>query len=334
MARFALVTLCVTAALTGAKAASPLEFGMEMGNRAYGAVCWYENLKAFPETHSKNYGMCSTAVDNIPKEITNPSAQNKKYFEFYPEKKETWYGERVPNMLGRLPAEYKSSCEQYLKDPKADPPADESDAVNDGGNDYPYKAYTYCMMKTLRDKHGDDAIQAVKDERTHSLKHWMTTLLDRENEFRKRHGAEQLTLSKDLNTAAQEWADKNAKECNMYHSKNTDSFRQWRNAGTGESLSAGGGGDASADQAYMAADGWYEENKDYPFPGGYKGNNADALFMKIGHFTQSVWKGTKYVGYGYAYNEKCSPYTRYIAARYSPAGNMMGAYPSNVDPAQ
>jgi len=159
----------------------------------------------------------------------------------------------------------------------------------------------------------------------------MQTLLDRENEFRARHGVEPLQLVKNLNEAAQTWADTNAQECKMYHSKNKDAGRQFQGDGTGESLAAGGGEDDREVAAYVAADGWYEEIKDYPYPIGYQGND-DALFHKIGHFTQSVWKGSKYVGYGYAYNPNCKPYTRYIAARYFPAGNVQGQFPANVSP--
>ncbi len=119
----------------------------------------------------------------------------------------------------------------------------------------------------------------------------------------------------------------------MYHSENEDPRRQWRGDGTGESLAAGGGDDNNRVAAYIASDGWYEEIKDYPYPE-YTGDGKDAQFEKIGHFTQSVWKGSKYVGYGYAYNPDCSPYKFYIAARYSPAGNMPGSFGENVGPIQ
>lgn len=134
-----------------------------------------------------------------------------------------------------------------------------------------------------------------------------------------------------LNTAAQSWAEENAKTCDMHHSKNDDDIRQYRGKGTGESLSAGMG-DKKEDAAYTAADGWYEEVQKYPFPDAFEGGMDDPLFYKIGHFTQSVWKGSKYVGYGYAYNPDCPQYNRFIAARYFPAGNEMGSFKDNVMP--
>lgn len=119
----------------------------------------------------------------------------------------------------------------------------------------------------------------------------------------------------------------------MYHSKNDDPRAQWRGDSTGESLAAGGGEDNKRVAAYIASDAWYEEIKDYPYPE-YNGDGTDALFDKIGHFTQSVWKGSKYVGYGYAYNSDCNPYKFYVAARYYPAGNVLETFGKNVAPVQ
>jgi len=328
MSHLILVAFGVTALIAvGTNAATPLEFGMEMSTRSYDAVCWYENLKQFPKTHSKDYNKCAGKQKFQMNQI-----MTNDFFVKNADKKEEYFGKwSEEKVIVALPAPYKEACTKYLKDAKAEPPADESDTLNDGGNKYPYKAYAYCLMMVLRKEHGDEANEAVKNERTHTKKHWMKTLNDRENEFRARHSSEPLQLSDELNSAAQKWADTMASECKSYHSKNTDAGRQWRGNGTGESLSAGGGEDENDIAAYQAADGWYEEIQDYPYPGGYDGNN-DALFKKIGHFTQSVWKGSKYVGYGYAYKADCKPFTRYVVARYSPAGNMKGKYPENVNP--
>lgn len=86
--------------------------------------------------------------------------------------------------------------------------------------------------------------------------------------------------------------------------------------------------------AYTTSEGWYSEIKNYPFPQGYDGSD-DQLFYKIGHFTQQIWKGSKYVGYGYAYNPECgkrSEMSMYVVGRYSPPGNYPGEYPGNVSP--
>jgi len=327
MARFAIAAALCVVAITSTQAATPLEFGMTMCVRAYDAVCWYEHLKQFPETHSDTYNKCQGQA-----QFQMDSVNTNTFFNDYPDQKEPSFGQWLNDQtMGLLPDQYKSKCGKYLSDAKAEPPADESDALNDGANKYPYRAYAYCMIKTLRDTFGDKAIDAVKSEKTHSRKNWMQTLLDRDNEWRARHGVEPLQLVKDLTDAAQQWAETNANECNMYHSK--DEQRIWNDKQTGESLSAGYVED-KPDAAYLASDGWYEEIKSYPFPDGFQGNDEE-LFKKIGHFTQSVWKGSKYVGYGLANNKACNDqgtYTSYIAARYFPAGNEEGAYPKNVMP--
>lgn len=121
----------------------------------------------------------------------------------------------------------------------------------------------------------------------------------------------------------------------MHHSDNGIPGRQFMNFTTGESLSGGYEKDKSI-AAYEASNGWYEEIKNYPYPQGFDGQD-DQLFKKIGHFTQSVWKNTKYVGYGYAFNPNCAKRgqpTSYITGRYSPPGNFNNEYPTNVLPPQ
>lgn len=158
----------------------------------------------------------------------------------------------------------------------------------------------------------------------------MTTLLDRENEARARHGSQPLRLIKELTDSAQRHAEKNARECALTNSRFMDRDRQWNGNGTGENLSAGPYM-LPEDSSLVSVDGWYEEVEDYPFhSGGYKGRGNDMMYDKIGHFTQTVWKDTQYVGYGYAVNKNCEPYQFYIASRYSPPGNYVGQFQKNV----
>lgn len=172
-----------------------------MTTQSYDAVCWYEYLKVFPETDSKGFlQQCSGQAKAKQEQIQNPSEQNKKFFKTYPDKKAKMYGEWMAGPMGGLPSDYNSKCQKYMTDSTAEPPSDESDALRDSNsaNAYPFKALAYCMMNVLREKHGDEAIEAVKNERTHKYKYWMTTLLDRDNEFRARHGAEPLKLVKEV----------------------------------------------------------------------------------------------------------------------------------------
>lgn len=132
-----------------------------MSSKAYDAVCWYENLKQFPNTHSKDYNNCAGMVAFQKKQVMTT---NQDYFKTYPDKKEMSFGEWVAKnemKPEKIDVQYNKECGGYLKDPKAQPASDEGDSLNDGGNEYPYKAYAYCLMSTLREKHGDEAIEAV-----------------------------------------------------------------------------------------------------------------------------------------------------------------------------
>jgi uncharacterized protein YkwD len=296
---------------------------MDMAVKSYNAICWYENLKQFPKNNNKAYTECANSAD-FQKDYINEKLegddQKKEYFG-------KWIEEKA---MDDLDTKYGAACNKYLKDAEATPEQNESDTLNDAGNEYPFKAFAYCLLSTLRGSHGDEAIKAVETERTKAKKHWKTTIMERDNEWRARHGDEAFKRVTELDTAAQKWADKMAKECKMEHSKREDPDRQWRGKGTGESLASGGTKDIPEINAYIASNGWYQEIKDYPYKsGGFKGKD-DALFKKIGHFTQTVWEDTKYVGYGYAYNKDCPVNKFYIAARYSPAGNVEGKYPEKV----
>lgn len=89
--------------------------------------------------------------------------------------------------------------------------------------------------------------------------------------------------------------------------------------------------------AYQASTTWYSEISAYPFPYGPDGVDM-TLVGNAGHFTQSVWKNSKHVGYGYAFNKDCANvgdgYTNYVVARYFPPGNAFykEEYEKNVRP--
>jgi len=54
--------------------------------------------------------------------------------------------------------------------------------------------------------------------------------------------------------------------------------------------------------------------------------------MNTGHFTQVVWKGSQQLGCGVASCPAIPGGTFYVC-RYVPAGNVQGAFPNNVTPA-
>ncbi|ODM96328.1 Golgi-associated plant pathogenesis-related protein 1 [Orchesella cincta] len=300
---------------------STTDIGRNMVVRTHQGVCWYEYLKVLPNTNSRKFGNCYIQAPNVLKQIVSQNLDDK------------YFGDWMIDLAMVHTPKHYHNCNIYLKDPQKPPKTDHSDTLlesTDGS--YPFRGFVHCLVDNLEKTHGKKALSDLK-RKFGKEEHWKEVFLNRENEFRKRHGSEPLKLAKQLSTQAQKWADKLAKECNPHHSKNDDPDRQFQGDGTGESLAM-----ASAisvpveDAALVAANGWYEEIKDYPFPDGYNGNGGDSLFPKIGHFTQSVWKGTLYVGYGYASNKDCSSFKTYVVARYFPAGNMIGDFAENVKP--
>jgi hypothetical protein len=53
-------------------------------------------------------------------------------------------------------------------------------------------------------------------------------------------------------------------------------------------------------------------------------------FFNTGNFTQSVWKGSKEVGIGYATNQDKNQ--NFVVATFLPKGNLNGGHPTNVLP--
>lgn len=66
---------------------------------------------------------------------------------------------------------------------------------------------------------------------------------------------------------------------------------------------------------------WYDEIKFFDF------NKPDFSYA-TGHFTQVVWKNSKKLGVGIAYNKDYN--TAVVVAQYTSAGNVIGAFPQNV----
>lgn len=130
-------------------------------------------------------------------------------------------------------------------------------------------------------------------------------MLNAHNALRAKHGVPALSWSGSLAKTAQAWADR----CVFEHSSTN----------YGENLAQGTGDYSGAD----AVNDWYGEISAYDF-------NNPGFSDATGHFTQVVWKSTKKVGCGVA---QCSDGALYVC-NYEPAGNLEGAFPDNVPPAQ
>lgn len=72
-----------------------------------------------------------------------------------------------------------------------------------------------------------------------------------------------------------------------------------------------------------ATQAWYDEIKFYNF-------NQPKFSAETGHFTQVIWKNSQQLGVGLAYtNDQRSVY---VVAQYTPPGNVLNVFQSNVLP--
>ena len=134
------------------------------------------------------------------------------------------------------------------------------------------------------------------------------------NNARSDVGVEDLKWSSSLANDAKEWANKMAREEEMYHSENDE------RPGQGENLYYSSDTD-SITPAKNASGAWYQEIELYTYSTTGSDEND---FYAIGHYTAMIWKETTEVGMGMAVSKSGKTY---VAARYSPPGNMWGAYP-------
>ncbi len=129
------------------------------------------------------------------------------------------------------------------------------------------------------------------------------------NYLRSLHNAPPLILNEDLNEMAQNYAKELAKKKRMEHSK-TRNLKGKEGEWVGENLFSQ---ISSGIVSYTSGDmskGWYSEIKDYNFKTGQSTGVT-------GHFTQLIWKDTKEVGFGVAFNGGFC----IAVANYFPGGN-------------
>lgn len=115
-----------------------------------------------------------------------------------------------------------------------------------------------------------------------------------------------------LTTYAKEWAQQLAHEDRFYHRPNTQ---------YGENIFYLWTSDPNTKvTAKEVCKNWYDEIKDYSFA-------SEPRQMKAGHFTQMVWKSTTEMGMAYARGKSGKIF---VVANYSPRGNCIGQFTSNV----
>ncbi|XP_055379616.1 uncharacterized protein LOC129610871 [Condylostylus longicornis] len=132
--------------------------------------------------------------------------------------------------------------------------------------------------------------------------------LEETNKYRSKHDAPPLIMSNELCSFAQEWAN--------HLAYNVKGLQHRPRCQYGENLYASKGYQVDGGTAVKS---WYDEINNYNF-------NKPGFSSKTGHFTQLVWKNTKQVGVGMATKNGWI----YIAANYSPPGNVLGQFPNKI----
>lgn len=122
------------------------------------------------------------------------------------------------------------------------------------------------------------------------------------NDLRCNHGVAPLAWSQKLAASAQAWANR----CEFRHDDGAGQFGE--NLAIGTRLTPNGA-------MYM----WYGEGRDYP----YGVSTPPTRYM---HFTQMVWRETQEIGCASA---SC-PQGVFHVCRYSPPGNYLGRFATNV----
>lgn len=134
------------------------------------------------------------------------------------------------------------------------------------------------------------------------------------NEYRARHGAHPLKLSKKLSRYSEEWAKRLASRGVIEHRNDSEHgeniFCSW-----------------SSNPAHTVAGDepvhhWYSEIKDHKF-------GKEPTSLKTGHFTQVVWKDSRELGVAVARSRTGQVF---VVANYSPPGNFVGCFAENVPP--
>ncbi|XP_066258178.1 uncharacterized protein [Euwallacea similis] len=138
--------------------------------------------------------------------------------------------------------------------------------------------------------------------------------LEAHNNYRKRHGVPPLELDKSISKVAEEWAKYLASKNKLEHRPQSN---------YGENIYCLYSSDSNFKiNGNTPVDSWYEEIKNHAF-------SREPSDLKSGHFTQVIWKSSKYVGVGVAKSREGSIY---VVANYSPAGNFVGHFQENCPP--
>ncbi|KAI1292867.1 Pathogenesis-related protein 1A [Halotydeus destructor] len=144
---------------------------------------------------------------------------------------------------------------------------------------------------------------------------WQSDCLKAHNEYRERHGSDDLQLDDELTANAQ----RRARELARSDGTRSVDSRYGENLFYHESSSK----DTDSVDCDTVVKHWYDTGLLYDYDDPENSNN----FRNSGTFTQVVWKATDKVGCGQASNGQGRVY---VVCNYSPPGNYRGRYGQNV----
>lgn len=163
------------------------------------------------------------------------------------------------------------------------------------------------VIKTRKSSSSSSSSESSSDEED-----FAEDCLKAHNDYRKKHGAQPLKLSKKLSKVAKEWCETIAKKDVLQHRPNNQ---------YGENLYCYYSPDPKFNiKGDEAVKSWYSEIKDFRF-------GAEPRDLRAGHFTQVVWADSKELGVA---RVKSKSGKTYVVANYSPAGNFVGSFATKV----
>lgn len=140
-----------------------------------------------------------------------------------------------------------------------------------------------------------------------------TEIFNLHNQYRARHRAPALVWNDNVAAGAAQWASNLAGSCNLVHGS------------SGENLAWTSVNGDFAGALRTAINMWYNEVSKYTYS-----NSDPANFAEVGHFTQVVWRSS--TALGCAVQACANNRGTIVVCRYTPPGNVLGQFGSNVLP--
>ena len=183
--------------------------------------------------------------------------------------------------------------------------------INTSINSSTYSYKSYCQPQNNVIKKNAENIKLNYDNENQFNKLY-DKLIKKHNKYRQMYGAQNLDLNIDLCEIAQKYAEKSASFNSIDHCCDL-----YKNEIIGMNIEIVDSINFNIDSI---CDKWYNEKNKYDFV-------SNKYQSDTSHFTQLIWRDTKFVGFGYANN---SSGKIYFVAIYYPPGNIFSKFKENV----